>query len=60
MEQSEFLSLTGPTGCFSFILLDDPIIEGPEQFSVAIVGTGSAQILSPSITTITINDNDRE
>ena len=47
------------TECVSIAILDDTLIEGSEQFTVAIVGSGFAQVLN-QVTTITIIDDECE
>ena len=51
---------SGRTGCAQITLVDDAIIEGSEEFTVTLIEAGTAQIMSPFITTITITDGDRE
>ena len=51
---------SGRTGCAQITLMVDAIIEGSEEFTVTLIEAGTAQIMSPFITTITITDDNRE
>ena len=51
---------SGRTGCAQITLVDDAIIEGSEEFTVTLIQAGTAQIMSPFITTITITDDNRK
>ena len=49
------------TQCATFEILDDSALEGPHDFEIEITGAGPfAAIGTPSTTTITIDDNERE
>ena len=51
---------SGNTECAQIDLVDDSVIGGSKEFTVTLVNAGSAQVVSPSNTSITIIDDDRE
>ena len=54
---SESIIMNGDLACIDILIVDDADAEGNEQFQLEIVDSNLGTIVSPSVTTVIINDD---
>lgn len=54
---SESIIMNGDLACIDILIVDDEDAEGNEQFQLEIVDSNLGTIVSPSVTTVIINDD---